>query len=46
LQECNMMKDPSNTYFSSRSSWSHSPSTFTNQIVLLTPHWNYFLNWQ
>jgi hypothetical protein len=38
--------DGSTKYFSSGSSHSHSPFTFTNHIVLLTPHWNYFLNWE
>jgi hypothetical protein len=46
LHKSHMMMDSPNTYFSSGSSHSHSPFTFTNHTVLLTPHWNYFLNWE
>jgi hypothetical protein len=38
-----MTMGPPSAYFTSRSSHSHLPCTFTNYIVLLTTHWKYFL---
>jgi hypothetical protein len=35
-----------NSHFNSGLLHSHSPFTFKNHIVHLTPHWIYFLNWE